>query len=59
MIYRLNAVLFLLLGGGLGLAVVLSSGANTLTKEILGLAVPTAAGLVFALAWWRKAARRW
>lgn len=59
MVFRLTAIFFLVLGVALGVMVLVSSGANSLAKEILGMAVPTLAGLVFAVAWWRKADRPW
>ena len=58
MLYRLIALLFVILGVGVGLIIVRASGANTPAKEILGLAVPTMAGLMFAVAWWRKGSYR-
>ncbi len=59
MVFRLTAVFFLIFGVALGVMVLVSSGANTLAKEILGMAVPTIAGLIFAIAWWRKADHPW
>jgi len=58
MMYRLTAILLFALGLGLGFGVVAASGVNTLLKEVLGLGVPTLAGLAFAIAWWRKGQRR-
>ena len=55
--YRFSALMLLLVGLALGGAVVSASGANTLVKQVLGLGVPTLAGLIFALAWWRQARR--
>ena len=58
MLYRFIALLFVILGVGFGLIIVRTSGANTPAKEILGLAVPTISGLMFAVAWWRKGSYR-
>ena len=57
MVFRLIALFFLILGLVLGVMVLLLSGANSLAKEVLGFVVPTLAGSVFAVAWWRKAGR--
>ena len=58
MTYRLAALMLASLGLALGFSVVFASGANTLGKPGLGVSIPTLAGLVFAIAWWRKADRR-
>ncbi len=58
MVYRLIALMFLILGLSLGLMVVWASGANVTWKYVMGIGVPTLAGLIFAIAWWRKGAER-
>lgn len=57
--FRFAAIFLFVLGVFLGIAILLSTGANTLFKEILAVAVPSLAGLILAIAWWRKSARPW
>lgn len=59
MTYRFAAIFLLILGLVLGISLILSTGANTLTKQALGLAAPTLTGLFLAQAWWRQARDDW
>ena len=59
MIFKVAAIALALLGFALGVAVILATGANSLVKQILGLTIPTLAGLVMATAWWRRSFWRW
>ena len=59
MVFRVAAAFLLILGIFFGIAVLLSTGANSLLKEILGVAIPTLAGLLMAIPWWRKSLRPW
>ncbi|MGB0784769.1 MAG: hypothetical protein ACPGRH_01275 [Alphaproteobacteria bacterium] len=54
--YRLAAAFLLLVGIVLGISVIVSTGANSSVKQILGFATPTLTGFGFAIVWWQKSA---
>ena len=58
MIYRLIALMFLALGMTLGFVFLKASGVILDWQIYLGFGVPTLAGLLFAIAWWRQASAR-
>ena len=57
--FRFAALFLLCFGLALGVSVLVSTGANSLVKQILGLSVPFLAGASLAWAWWQRAGRHW
>lgn len=55
MVYRFIALMFLALGATLGFVFLKASGVIIAWQIYLGIGVPTAAGLLFAIFWWRQA----
>ena len=55
MVFRLVALFLIFLGFVLGVIIVISTGADSLIKQVLGISIPTSLSFGIAFAWWRKA----